>query len=277
MAKSYYKVMYGIFGVALAAGLGLRMALKLGYTDYHTGFIAAGGDSLSFVFHIILGVGLIGLPVLNVFYRGRGEFKLEQRNMLLPVLSLVAGLALGLYVLLGLPNPLGQVNPDSSAAIANAIRYINIGLGVLSALAFVASGVFGLLRRTPPALLMPLPAIWQIVLLLSRYNGYYSVLYIADYLLAVLFMVFASLFYMGHARTICGYGRKDGRNYVIATGLGTALCGFLLAAPNYAYMLLNRRPIPLPLLSLPECCYVLFMGFYALVFVINYTGSIQKV
>jgi hypothetical protein len=276
MEKSYYKVLYTLFGVVLGVGLALRLYLKLLYTDPVTGFLT-GASMLHLVYQILLGVGLVALPVLNIFHRGRNDYQVPISTPLLPTLSILTGLALGLYVAIGLPNPLGLVNPATNPAIITGVRYVNIALGALSALGLVVGGVCGFLGRTPPALLTMMPAVFQIALVLSRFNGYHSVFYIAEYLLAILYMLFAAFFFMGHARTLCGYGRRDGRNYVISSGFCTAICGLLLVIPHFIDRAIHPTATPLTLLSLPECLYVLLLSLYCFLFAHNYIRSMKSV
>jgi hypothetical protein len=276
MEKSYYKVLYALFGVVLVVGLALRLYLKLAYTDPATGFLM-GAPMVHLVYQIVLGVGLVALPVLNIFHKGRNDYQVLISTPLLPALSILTGLALGLYVAIGLPNPLGLVNPATNPTFITAVRYANIALGGLSALALVVSGVCGFLGRTPPALLTIMPAVFQITLVLSRFNGYHSVFYIAEYLLAILFMLFAALFFMGHARTLCGYGRKDGHNYILSSGFCAAICGFLLVIPHFLDWVIYPTATNLPLLSVPECLYVLLLSLYCFLFAHNYIRSMKSV
>jgi hypothetical protein len=276
MEKSYYKVIYALFSVVLVVGLALRLYLKLVYTDPATGFLT-GASTINLVYQIVLGVGLVSLPILNIFHKGRNDYQVSMPSPVLPILSILAGLTLGLYVAIGLPNPLGLVNPMTNLTFVAVVLYVNIALGAVSALALVVSGICGFMGRTPPALLIIVPTIFQIVLVLSRFNGYHSVLYIAEYLLAILFMLFAALFFMGHARTLCGYSRKDGRNYVISSGLCAAICGLLLVIPTFIDIAIQRTATVLPLLSLPECLYVLFLSLYCLLFAHNYMRSMKSV
>jgi hypothetical protein len=260
----------------MIVGGALRLFLKLRYTDPATGFLT-GAPTANFAYYIVLGAGLIFLPLINIFHQSRGDYPVPIASPILPVLSILTGMALGLYVAIGLPTPLGLQNPLQSSAFVAGVRYVNIFLGAVAALALVVSGICGFLKRTPPALLAIVPAVFQIILLLSRFNGYYAVLFIADYLLAILFMLFASLFVMGHARVLCGYGRKDGSNYVISSGFCAAICGVLLAVPNLIYVGISRAATPLPLLSVPECLYVLLLSLYSFFFAHNYIRSMKSV
>lgn len=272
--KAYCRLVYLTWGLMLVVGGILRVALKLFFTDASTGFYQENGW-LSIAFSAVLAAGCVLLLLMNALRKGTGDYRISGRSAAVSLLALLAGAAILLYVWLGLPIPLGQPNPDANPKWEQYIRIINQVLGSAAAVSFAAAGVWGLLGKSPPALLSILPALWQIVLLLSRFNGYHSVLYIPDHLLAVLFMLFATLFYLGHARTLSGLSRKDGRNYVISSGLCASACGFLLVVPNYIYMAAYGAGMPVALLSIPESVYVLAMSFYAMSFAVSYMRSIR--
>ena len=116
---------------------------------------------------------------------------------------------------------------------------------------------------------LPLVAgIWVMILLVASFNRYTTLTTISDNLLTVLFMVFASLFFVGHARTLGGFARKDGRNYAIPSGLATSLCGILLVVPNWVWAVYNGTlTMPAPLLGSFESMFVLVTSVYAFLFV----------
>ena len=268
--------MYAIYGVLTLFGLMLRFILKLAYTDPLTGFYADLGF-FPMAYTIVLAAGILGMLVLNQL-RGPGkDHALSGRGWLLPILAILSGAALALYMWNGLPNPLEPLSPAINPRFAAILRTVNVVLGYISAGGLIVTGIAGLSDRIPPGILLTVPPIWQIVLLLSRFNGYHSILHIADYMLIILFMMFASLFYVGHGRIVSETGRKDGRNYIISTGLCTSACGFLLVIPNYIYMLFTFSPIPVSLFSIYESIYVLLLSSYALAFVVRYTKSLGQV
>jgi hypothetical protein len=97
-------------------------------------------------------------------------------------------------------------------------------------------------------------------------------------MLAVLFMLFCSMFLVGHARTLSGLARGDGRNYTIPTGFCAALCGFLLVAPNWLWAWMNETSrYPALLLGTFESWFVFCMSVYAICFVLSLTRGIKKV
>ena len=277
MSKQYYKLLWGIFAAALALGTAMRTPLKLFFTDIETGFYFLPTHWLVPVFTVLLVVAALALPLLNALHRGDNDYPVEGGGPILPLWGILAGVALIIYVLWGLPNPLGQDNPAANMKTVATIRMINYVLGALAGLSFILTGLLGLLRKHVPSLPLLLPAIWQVVLLFGRFSGYHSILYIVDFQLAILFMVFSTLFYLGHARTISGTGRTDGRNYVMSSGLCMALCGLLLVVPNVIYMLVRGSSMPVMLLSMLECIFVAVMSVYGLLFVARYTNSMKTV
>ena len=277
LSKYYYKTLWGIFFVALALGLALRIFLKNYLTDVQTGFYLQQSHWLVSVFTALLLGTAVLLPLLNFLRRGGADYQVRNTNALLSIVGLLAGAALVYYVLTGLPDPLGPVNPDTNLRFVAGMRMVHYLLGVLAGLSLLVSSLLTLLRKSTPSLILLLPAIWQLVLLFGRFSGYYAILYIADFHLAILFMFFSVLFYLGHARTLSDLGRVDGRNYVLSAGLCMALCGALLVIPNYVYMLLYSSIMPADLLSMPESLYVSVASIYGLLFAAQYTKSMKNV
>ncbi|MDR2932563.1 MAG: hypothetical protein LBV27_05590 [Oscillospiraceae bacterium] len=277
MGKSYFKIMFTIFFAALTVCGVMRIILRLSLIDPATGFYTATAGIIPTVFNIIFGAALVALLILNRLRRGNNDYPVHRRGRALPILAIAAGLSMLAFAWLGLPDHFGQSGVRSEGW-ATFVLVFNYAFTTVSGLIMVYAGVHGFVsEKQPSALLLIIPPIWQLVLLLSRFNGYFSILYISDNLLIILFMAFATLFYIGHARTLCGFGRKDGRNYVISAGLGTALCGFLSSIPNFIYMIARQAPIPVDEISTFECLYTLVLSVYALAFVASYAKSIDYV
>ncbi|MCL2056068.1 MAG: hypothetical protein FWH02_02475 [Oscillospiraceae bacterium] len=277
MKEPYYKAMYMIFAGLTAVGGVLRFTLKFAFTDHSTGFYTIRGAAPLF-YSAVLFLGLGGMLVLNRFRSpGRDHMLAGGRGPILPVFAMISGVSLFLYMLYGLSDPLEPLAPIINTGFADTLRMVNVTAGYISAAALIVTGIGLFFGRRPPGILLAVPPVWQVVLLLSRFNGYHSIFHIADHMLVVLFMLCATLFYMGHARVVCGQGRKDGRNYIISSGLCTAACGLLLVLPNYLYMLIYAAPSPAALISLYESLYVLALSIYALVFTIGYTRSLGSV
>jgi len=111
-----------------------------------------------------------------------------------------------------------------------------------------------------------------------KFNSYTTLTTISDNLLAVLFMLFCALFMAGHARTLIGIGRKDGRNYTIPSGLSSSLFGILLVVPNWIWVFANgASALPAPMLGTYESVFVFFMSIYSLLFVRHICLTIRSV
>lgn len=274
--KAYFKVIFGLYLVALLGGGACRMILKIFYIDVRTGFYY-GGE----LYALILNILLVAVPVImfvsNRLKRADGDYPVYQSGRALSVLALITGLTIALYAYVGpVQSSLEQGYSDTFYEIS---RYVSLTAGMLAAASFLYLGATGVFdrKKAPAALAIVFPAVWQVMLLIMRFNGYTTVTSISDHLLAVLFMVFCSLFLVGNARTLSLQMRKDGRNYAIPSGLCASLCGFLLVIPNIVYMIYYSSDIPVKLLGLTECAYVAAMSLYAAVFSVGLMRSIKKV
>lgn len=274
--KRYFKVLIGLYAAALCICGTLRVILKLRYIDAATGFYS-GGAALVLIFNILLALVPVTMFVSNRLKRVDGDYPVSLRDGFTSFIAILTGLSLLAYALFGMPEI--TLEQGRSAFLHGISTFMNLFLGVISGISFLYLGVCGVLgREKPPSgLLLLAPSIWQIVLLISRFNAYTTVTTISDHLLAVLFMVFNSLFLIGYSRTACGQLRKDGRNYTIPAGLCASLCGFLLVIPNYVYMFVYKALMPVALLTVYESIFVLVMSLYALLFVLWLIRSIRQV
>lgn len=274
--KAYFKFLLTLYFAALAVCMACRIVLKLNYMDVFTGFYS-GGDLYVLIFNLMLAAAVIPMFVTNRLKKPDDDYPLDDRNRAIALLCILTGAAMAAFAIVGAPE--SMLRQNYSELFYQLRGYVNIVLGLLSAAAFLYLGIGGVFgRKKPPhGLLAIIPAVWQIVILVLRYNYYTTVVSISDHLLIVLFMIFNSLFLMGMARTVCMQMRKDGRNYAIPSGLCASLCGFLLVIPNYIYMLAYSEPMPVVLMGVVESAYVLVMSLYALVFVISLMRSIKKV
>ncbi len=274
--KAYFKFILGLYWLALIVCGACRILLKLNFMDVATGFYK-GGDFIVLIFNILLAAVPIILFASNRLEKTDDDYSVYTRGRAVNLLAILTGLTIIAFAVIGAPE--SYLQQGHSVLFYQIRDYVNIFLGVLSGLAFVylgVSGVFG--RNKPPfSLVVVIPAIWQLVLLITRYNSYTTVVSISDHLLLVLFMICASLFLMGQARTLCGHMRKDGRNYTIPAGLSVSLFGFMLTVPNYVYMLVNNSKMPTALLGMLESAYILALSIYTLVFVTGLVRSIKKV
>ena len=268
-----------LFYTALAFCLGTRIWLRQsGLIDPITGFYT-GAPNLVLAYNAVLALCVAALYALYLLRRTERDYPVLHSSRPVCLLAILTGIAIALYQLEALRIPAFlTANPgvrlDSVPLIVSAV------LGLFSAVVFVSVGVIGLLGHTGMRGGFPtlMAGVWLVLTLVFKFNGYTTLTTISDNLLTVLFMAFGSLFLVGHARTLGGFARKDGRNYTIPTGLATALFGFLLVIPNWVWMAANSAPsLPAPLLGTFESVFVFFMSAYALLFVRHICLGIQRV
>jgi hypothetical protein len=268
-----------IFFAALFFCLGVRVRLKLtGAIDPATGFYEGGGLFVT-AFNAVLAAAVILLFALYLLRDTERDYPVYGRERGLAVFSLLTGFSIILCQIEAL-RLFGTGAVNHGVALRGAPLYITGALGLLAAWSFVWLGGRGLFGcRGMYGAVIPLAAgIWQLAVLVSKFNGYSNVATVSDSLMAVLFTVFSAVFLVGHARTLSGLARRDGRNYAIPAGFCAALCGFITALPNWLWMLINRtRDIPAPLLGGFESFFIFCMSLYALCFVIKLTRSIRPV
>lgn len=277
MGKSYFRVMFALYGVALVVCGACRLYLRLFCIDVDSGFYT-GGAPFVLVFNIILAASVLAMLALSRFRLTDCEFPLAQSGLGGSVLPSLVCLTIVLFVL----EDTGWLRllPMRGMPLEGNLRVLLCGvLGCLAALFFLATGLRGLMKISgaPNGLLALFPALWQIVLIVAKFNSYTTLTTISDNLLTVLFLVSACVFMVGYARTVCGFSRKDGRNYTIPTGLAASLFGFLLTIPNYVYMLVHRAPMPAPALGYMESAYILVLSVFTLVTVVRLRRAIAFV
>lgn len=274
--KAYFKVLLGLFVVALLVCGILRVILKLEYMDASTGFYMSGGMFVP-AFNVSLGITLVAIFLSNRLKKSDGDYPVRLSSDLLSFIAILTGVSILAYALFGVPEI--YLEQGKSELTRQLVTYLNLALGCLAGVSFIYSGARGVLGYKKPlsGFIMLIPSVWQVVLLITRFNDYTTVTAISDHMLAVLFMAFNCLFLVGNARTICGKMRKDGRNYTIPAGLCTVLCGFLLVIPNYIHMVVTSSPLSMPLMSIYESLYVFVISVYALLSALWLMRSIKKV
>lgn len=278
MGKSYYKFMFLLYSAALLFCGGIRIYLKLSDSiDPQTGFYQTDSRLVT-LFNIALAAAAILILLANRMRVTDNDYPAKRLNRYSIPLSLLLAVSAALYALecagiIRFTRHPGIV-VDGRASIPVVV------LGALTTACFLWMGVRGIagLDGPPNALLMLFPCVWQIALIVAKFNSYTTLTTISDNLLTVLFTVFAAMFLIGNARTICGFARKDSRNYTLATGLLTSLMGFLLTIPGYLYLLVRR--LPTPVVNAPgdmEGIYIFLLSLYALSSVIRLRRSIALV
>lgn len=283
--------MLALYGAGLAVGLASRILLKQSYIDLETGFYAGGGLFVA-AFNLVLAAVPLVMFISNRLKKSDGDYPVYTNSGAVNVLAVLTGAALTAFAVIGSPE--SNLHQGYSQSFYQIRGYISLVLGVAAGLAFVYLGISGMVGngKSPLGGIIVIPAVWQIVTLIIRYNSYTTVTAISDHLLSVLFMIFSSLFLMGQARTLSGQMRRDGRNYAIPSGFCTSLCGFFLVIPNFVYVFTHQPVVPVSMagpvrayaMSMPtellgwfECFYVLFMSVYSVAFTIGLMRSIKKV
>ena len=267
-----------LFTVSLAICMIMRIWLVFRATDQVTGFYS-GGETIVAVFNAML---LITFVLTFAFYLFRNtslDYPVFAPGRALALLALLSGVTIILYQLEGLEILTdGGYNPG---VLLNTLPVIGVSFfGLIAAFAFIMLGIRGLLAyRGMFGRVLPLVSgVWMLLNLVAKFNSYTTLTTISDNLLTVLFMLFCMMFLVGHARTLSGLGRKDGRNYAIPTGFCTAFCGFLLVIPNWLWSNRNDTSIfSARLLGYYESIFIFWMSVYAISFVISLTRSIKSV
>ncbi|MCL2034883.1 MAG: hypothetical protein FWG94_09150 [Oscillospiraceae bacterium] len=288
--KTYFKILLNGYAVSLAACLICRVALKLWFIDMETGFYNGGGMFV-FVQNITLAAFVVGVFLSNRLKTTADDFAVSLKSPVVNVMAALCGISMIMFAVSGSPDIM--LEQGNRNILSGSGDMLNLLFGSVSGAAFLYFGIAGVFgkRKPPPGVWLALTPVWMVLRMITRYNGYTTVLTISDHLLVVLFMVSASLFLLGHARTICGYMRRDGRNYAIPSGLSLSLFGFVLTIPGFADILayggldmpagdifLGGAALPSsPLIGVIESVFIFTMSLYALCFVIGLMRSVKRV
>lgn len=252
------------------------MVLKMRFMELSTGFYTRSNGIVT-LFNLALLAAVLILFLSNRLRRTTNDYPVHRSNPLTGILCAAVGVTAVLHTVLDSNYTILEQNQSESLlSIRNGVAVL---LGILAGFSMIWLGI-GILRdKLSQGAMIPaiFGCVWQAYMLVTRFNGFTVLTTISDNLLAVLFMVFATLFWVGHARTLYGLSRKDGRNYTIPAGLCASLFGFALVIPNYAYMLVHRTGMPAPMLGTFESVYTLALSVYALLFVIDMIRSIKLV
>jgi len=273
MGKAYFKLNFFLYIFALLVCGSCQTYLQLFEIDPATGFYSR--NSLPVViFYTVLGVVVVFMLLVNRLRVTDNDYPVSQDNRGIPFPALLVGATLALFVIEG-TGWLPLILPVTGTPLTGVSVWICGILGCLAVLFFLCLGLPG--PNKAPALLSLIPPVWQLVLLVSKFNSYPTLTTVPDNLLTVLFMVAASMFLMGNSRTLYGFSRKDGQNYTIPAGLITSLLGLLLVVPNYVYAVVMHAPLPAPSLGNMESLYITAMSLYSLASVIQLRREIAIV
>jgi len=277
MGKAYFRILFFLYAAALLVCGASRVYLRLYGIDLDTGFYTQVSPLVP-LFNIVLASAVVLMILLNRLRVTNNEYPLPRDGVSEGLLALLVGISIFLFVMED-TGWLARYIPVTGTPLRGFSVWLCGVLGCVAALFFVWLGLRGIAgkKKPPNGVFALLPPIWQVVLLVAKFNSYPTLTTISDNLLTVLYMLFSAVFMVGYARTICGFSRKDGRNYTISTGLAASLMGFLLVIPNYLYMLLNGGVLPAPSLGYMESLYVLIFSIYEVTTVIRLRKSIAIV
>lgn len=276
MKRYSFGAAFALFWIGLIFCGGARVWLKLRHMDHATGFYMGGG-ALPVAFNAVLTLCVVLLFLLYLLRRPFGDYPILRDGRGIALAAVLLGVSMLLYGLetLGLL-PFGDGNPVRLHTIATIICG---ALSLASSVAMLVTGLQGIFTGKLRGGLLPLlPGIWLLVLLVCRFNAYDTLTTISDSLMTVMFYLFGAVFLVGHARTLNGFARKDGRNYVIPAGLSASLFGLLAVLPNWIWMAVNKTlTIPALLMGQAESVFIFVMSVYAFAFVRHTCASIRQV
>lgn len=273
MGRSYFKVTFLLYYLALALSLLCRTVLQLRYIDHATGFYTQP-TLWEYLQNILLAASMILMLALNRLRRAGSDYPVWRHSGAVDAAGVLTGLAILAYTLTGLPE---LMHPSSETIGYRVGLVLGTSLGMLTAFSFLLQGWRGK-RAEAKGYLAVYGCLWQALMVVTRFNAYTTLTTITDNLFTVLFMLFAAVFLLGQARTVSGIGRRNGCNYAIPSGLCMSLCGFILVLPNYIYMLVTGSgELPALMLGFAESAYILMLSIYAPLFVHNLAESIRVV
>jgi len=276
--SSSFRIFFALYFAALIFCLGARIWLKLNAMDPETGFYI-GNTALVNAFNIVLALCIASLLLFYLFNRTDRDYPVLRGDKITAFFALLTGLAIAFLQLETLQIPgFGAINPG--VALSGIPLIVSAVFGWFSSLVFIFIGGRALFSKgiMRDGIFFLIAGVWLMLTLVFKFNSYTTLTTVSDNLLAVLFMLFCSLFLTGHARTLEGLSRKDGRNYAIPTGLSASLCGILLVVPNWIWAGVNQSFIlPAPMLGSFESVLVFLLSIYALLFVRHISLSIRYV
>ena len=280
--SSSFRYFFALYFVVLVFCLALRVFLKLTAMNPNTGFYQEPGYFV-LAFNVLLGGGLVLLYSVYLLRRVRQradrDYPVMRESKVTAFFAMLCGISIALYQLEVL-----EIFEAFDVPVFGELVLLNTGVGLqgfalmlsvifgwFSAIVFIFIGARALFvnrGQLRGGALSLVAGIWVMIILVASFNKYTTLTTISDSLLAVLFMVFASWFFVGHARTLGGFDRKDGRNYTIPTGLAASICGVLLVIPNWVWAAYHGTlTMPAPLLGSFESVFVLATSVYAFLFV----------
>lgn len=287
MKKVSFTSFFTIYAIALLLCVGLQSLLKFTAFDPLTGFYT-GGKGVVLVLQILLLAAILFWFVATLVRGSRHDYALNYRHIATSVFSIGTGLSILVYTLLDAtrqtvePMVLMQQSMQAGGSFfrQKLTLFLVFALGILAAVSMIVGGIqpnYGRYGK-PGAILGVIPCLWQLLLLLTRFNFFQAITTLSDVLFTILFMCFASIFLLGQSRIIYGLGVRNGRSYAFPAGMATSLLGFTLVIPNYLYAIANGGAfMPGVTLAFSESLYILMLSIYAPVFLYGFSKSIHTV
>jgi len=276
--NSSFKGFFALYFAALFLCVGVRVWFKFNAMDPATGFYT-GARFLAWGLNAVMGLCVASLFLIYLLRRTDSDYPVLRRYRLTAFFALLTGISIALYQLEAFGVPVfGILDPGVDHTGITFV--LSLVAGGLSAIVFIFMGMRALFGKGQMrgGILTLIGGAWLMIIIVGTFNSYTTLTTISDNLLAVLFMLFCALFLAGHARTLSGLSRKNGRNYTIPSGLSASLFGFLLVIPNWTWMAVNRTlTLPAPMLGSFESLFIFLMSVYALLFVRHVCLSIRMV
>lgn len=206
----------------------LRASLKLLYIDTVTGFYS-GGKLLPIIYTIVSVFTVIGIAVLIKREKDPGMSSFRGNSLLE-----IAGIALGIVLvavngfhlvkLLSEPFVLLEVN-----VMPRPMRLVCYAAGVVSGglLAWIAStSLSGVRRNQFAGYASLLISAWHSVYMISRFITFRQSATVSDQFIETVYMLFATFFWLAHAKCIAGVNMN--RKTLIISASGAVVLGLPL-------------------------------------------------
>lgn len=281
MKKPGFGIYFIVYAIALVLAAGSFTVLKLFSVDPITGFVDLGRFSIDWllvrVFQLTLLVAVVFWFFITLRRRAHHDFPVSYRHIPTSILAILTGLAMMAYSMFALPQQLAS--PHQQQFTNKILLTAAVLFGIMGGISMIVGGFrpqYGVSGK-PGAMLGFFPAVWQLVVLLIRFNSFIGITTIYDVTLLVLFMCFSAMFLIGQSRIIFGLGVRNGKTYALPAGLSASLIGLTFVIPNLISFFAKGRFLFMPTISLFEFAYVLFLSLYAVVFLSGYSRSIRVV
>lgn len=276
MEKISFRHFFLVYYASLVISVILQTILKFTAMDPATGFYNPG-NVLPVVLGIIITASILFWFVMTLFRRTKHDYPVNYKHRLTSIFSILCGISIFYYTISDIKE---QVYNQASSLTWNKIMLLlSFCMGIAAALSMIVGGIGAKYFREgkPGAILGIFPCLWQLVVLLSRFNNFIAITTLSDVLMNLLFMCAASIFFLGQSRIIYGLGIRNGRTYAVPSGLSLSLLGLTLIIPNLIYRLVYGHTMFGVTIPLSEYIYIAALSIYSIVFLSGFSKSIKKV